>query len=124
MAADSQRGLFDPRDLAREKNARIFFQLQGGVRRTGEWTNVFRCRLRIAGRRRFRVRDQTEDPFLLLPFQFGLETHQIIGRSLPILMPQLDDPVAFFPVGRIQQSPRFRGAVGQGFFPSFGHLFK
>ena len=30
----------------------------------------------------FESGDQAEDPFLLLPFQFGLKPHQIIGRFL------------------------------------------
>ena len=56
--------------------------------------------------------DQAEDPFLLFPFQFGLKSHQIVGRSLPILMPQLNDRVGHFPGSRIHETHRLHGAVG------------
>jgi hypothetical protein len=56
--------------------------------------------------------DQAEDPVLLFPFQFGLKSHYIIGRSLPIFMPQLNDRVRHFSGSRIHETHGLHGAVG------------
>ena len=82
--------------------SRIFFQLQGRGKQDGrvdKGVPVQAPESKEGGV--FQPGNQAEDPFLLLPFQFGLKTHQIVGCSLPILVPKLNDRVGHFPGARI-----------------------
>ena len=70
----------------------------------------------------FQSRDHAEYPFLLRPFQMGLESYQIIQGSRCVVLPQLHHRISFFTVAGVPEADGLQGAEAHGVLSPVGHF--
>ncbi len=65
--------------------------------------------------------DHGEHPFLLRPFQVGLEAHHVVDGPLGVVLTQLDHGEGLLPRLGVLQAHRLQGAIAQRVSPPAGH---